>query len=365
MAPVKRQPSVDGASVFLCLLAAGCGSLTAALLYIAGGAPLLFLLLLTLLVLPPLNEASAGRTRNAALLLFAAALITSLRRLLSAFRPGWLEAMGPPGLAAAALLFAAPAAASLWEKGRGTAGKTSGGKKPGGSLSAGRCAACAGAFLLIGGVRELLSAGTLGGVRLLPSGVPVFPSFAFGAAGILATALLLALLRVRGQGRPVGYRIREGLLFALSAFVLTMAAGVLYAPLTRLFPLPAVWRPFLAAALCGLLALAGGALFQPKPNEPPVAGTARAVFADGTLPVLATLTLLAAERRMEEAAALPFFGGIAAAAAILGAACALVAAAVPRLDTSGNPHLPPSFRPLPVWLAAAGLAMLALSVLPG
>ena len=49
MAPVKRQPSVDGAAVFLCLLAAGCGSLTAALLYIAGGALLLFLLLLTLL----------------------------------------------------------------------------------------------------------------------------------------------------------------------------------------------------------------------------------------------------------------------------------------------------------------------------
>ena len=100
MAPVKRQPSVDGAAVFLCLLAAGCGSLTAALLYIAGGALLLFLLLLTLLLLPRLT----GGTRNAALLLLAAALMISLRLLLSAFRPDWLEAMGPAGLTAAVLL---------------------------------------------------------------------------------------------------------------------------------------------------------------------------------------------------------------------------------------------------------------------
>lgn len=354
MAPVKRQPSVDGAAVFLCLLAAGCGSLTAALLYIAGGALLLFLLLLTLLLLPRLT----GGTRNAALLLLAAALMISLRLLLSAFRPDWLEAMGPAGLTAAVLLFAAPAAASLWDKKAFAAGSSAGG------LSAGRCAACAGALLAIGGVRELLSAGTLWGVRLLPSGFPAFSSFAFGAAGILAAALLLALFRIRGQGRPVGYRIREGLLFALCAFGLVLAAGALYAPLTRLFPLPSLWRPFLAAALCGLLALAGGALFLPKPNEPPAAGTARAVFADGTLPALATLALLAAERRMEGAAALPLFGGLAAAAAILGATCALTAAAVPRLDPSGNPHLPPAFRPLPVWLAAAGLAMLAFTVLP-
>ncbi|HIW72710.1 MAG TPA: hypothetical protein H9684_00145 [Firmicutes bacterium] len=345
MAPVKRRPSVDGAAVFLCLLAAGCGSLTAALLAIAGGALLLLLNLLMLLIFRPLS----GRMRNAASLLFAAALYTALRLALAAFRPAWLEAMGPEGLLAALALFSAPAALSLTEK------------PP---LPAKRLFFCAAVLLIIGAARELLSAGTLAGVRLLPEGFPVSDSFAFGGAGLITTALLFALFRIRGQGRLNGYRISEGLVYAAGAACLAAAAGALFAPLTRLLPLPSLWRTFAAAVLAGLLALAAGAAFREKPNEAPVRGTLRAVFADGTLPALASLAVLAADRRLPEAAALPLFGGTAAAALILGLGCALAAAATPRVDTSGNPHLPASFRPLPVWLAVAGMAMFALSVLP-
>ena len=345
MAPVKRRPSVDGAAVFLCLLAAGCGSLTAALLAIAGGALLLMLNLLMLFIFRPLS----GRARSAASLFFAAALYTALRLALSAYRPDWLAAAGPEGLAAAAALFSAPAALSLREK------------PP---VSGKRLALCAAALLVIGGVRELLSAGSLAGVRLLPGGFPVSDSFAFGAAGVITAALLLALFRIRGQGKLNGYRVSEGLVYAACAAGLTAAAGALFAPLTRLFPLPGLWNPFLAAALAGLLALAAGALFREKPNEAPVKEVFRAVFSDGTLPALAALAVLAADRKMAGAPALPLFGGTVAAGLVLGLACALAAAATPRLDTSGNPHLPASFRPLPVWLAAAGMAMLALSVLP-
>ncbi len=345
MAPVKRRPSVDGAAVFLCLLAAGCGSLTAALLVLAGGGLLLLLNLLMLRIFRPL----AGPAKNAASLLFAAALYTALSLALSAWRPAWREAMGPEGLAAALLLFSAPAALSLDEK------------PP---LPAWRPVRCAAALLLTGGVRELLSAGTLAGVRLLPEGFPLSDSFAFGGAGLVAAALLLALVRVRGKGRLSGYRVPEGLLYAACAAGLTAAAGALFAPLTRVFPLPPAWRPFFAAALAGLLALAVCAPLRQKPNEAPAKGTLRAVFSDGTLPALAALAVLAADRCLPEAAALPLYGGIAAAALILGLGCALIAAAAPRLEPAGNPHLPPSFRPLPVWLAAAGLAVFALSVLP-
>lgn len=345
MAPVKRRPSVDGAAVFLCLLAASCGSLTAALLVLAGGALFLLLNLLMLFIFRPLT----GRARNAASLFFAAALYTALRLALSAYRPAWLAAMGPEWLTAALFLFSAPAAVTLMEK------------KP---VSSKRLALCSLALLVIGGVRELLSAGTLAGVRILPDGFPVSDSFAFGGAGLIIAALLLALFRIRGQGKLISYRVPEGLLYAVGALGLTIAAGAFFALLTRLFPLPGLWRPFLAAALAGLLALAVGAALREKPNEAPVKATLRAVFMDGTLPALATLAVLAADRKMAEAEALPLFGGTAAAALILGLACALIAAAVPRLDTSGNPHLPVSFRPLPVWLAAAGMTMFVLSVLP-
>lgn len=342
----KRQPSIDASAIFLCLLAAGCGSLKAALLTVSAGAACLLLSLLALGALRPLT----GGWRSAAALILSAALTTAVRLGLYALSPSWSEAMGPSELATATLLFSGPAACSLMNRPA--------------ALTPGRIFGSAAALLGIGAARELLSAGSLMEVRLLPDNALLSSSFGFGAAGIVLTGVLMALFRLRGQGRVFGVRPREGGVFALCAAARCVVVGGMYTLFTRVLPLPEAWRLWAAALTAAVLSLLGQALFAPKQNASPMRDVARWASGDATLGTLAILTVIVVDARLLQAAPLAAFGLFTAGAAILFALCALVTAAVPRLDTSGNIHLPVSFRPLPVLVTMAGLAMLALSVLP-
>lgn len=326
---VKPLRGISPAAALLCTAAAAAVSVPAALLYAAG---LSVTLLLTAAVLAVLAPLSSG-TRSLSALLLAAALGGAMRMLLSAYTPDWCAAMGPPVLYYAAFLLCAPVAEQLADD-PGRAGLR-------------RVGLPALALLVSGIVRELLSAGTLMGVRLMK---PLSPSFGIGVLGLTAAGLILALFCLREH--PVfAYSVRGGCAAGVSLFVSTAVCGVLFSLICRLLPVPERLLPLLAVLLTGLAALAGGRLLRGSDLW-------SAPFADRVLPIASALAILTVYRvgwNWAQTIWMPV-----ASAAVLGLALCLIAAAMTRID---NIHLPAPFKSAPAVLIAAGSVMLALSVL--
>ena len=326
---VKPLRGIAPSAALLCVAAAAAASVPAALLYTAGLSVTLLLTTAALAVLAPLS----GGTRGISALLLTAALGGALRMLLSGYAPDWCAAMGPPVLYYAAFLLCAPVAELLAD-----APERAGFRRLG---------LPALALLVIGIVRELLSAGTLMGVRLMS---PFSAAFGIGVLGLTTAGLIIALLCLRKH--PVfGYSVRGGCVAGVCLFVGTTVCGILFSLVCRLLPIPERLFPLLAVLLTGLAALAGGRLFRGNDLWGPP-------FADRVLTVASALAILVVYRSgwsWAQAVWMPV-----AAAAVLGLAFCLIAAAMTRID---NIHLPAPFKSAPAVLVAAGTVMLALSVL--
>lgn len=323
------------AGVLLCLLAAVMTSGRAALLYLADGA----LVILLAAVLLWLLKKVTGVLPAGVSFLMTGALGGVLRLLMAAFVPDWLPLMGPEAFYWAVFLFCGPAAAALAE---GTP-----------SLSPGRVWLLGLGGLLLGLLREFLSAGTLFGVRLLPGETysRLSASFGLSAAGkIGVTGLFLAgvWLAVWGVGerRLFPYFIRDGFRLGWTA-ALTAALSGWLAALLRLaagdvLPFLGTWAPLFFTALLFWL---GGQLL---PREP--------LFRDGVLGALCAYCVMA----VSPSAGWAILWQPAAAAAVLGAALCLFAALYVRAD---NIHLPGPFRTAPATVLLLAGALVALAVL--
>ncbi|MCI8553325.1 MAG: hypothetical protein HFJ80_00060 [Clostridiales bacterium] len=331
--PAIGKASVDTLGVVLCLGAAASSSVTAALVVTAAGAAVLLLTLLLLTLL----RMKAGAVRSAAALLFSLALSASVRLWLDAAQPEWMPDDFSRGLLEAALLFCGPAAIRLLDRPLET--------------GTGRMLLYALAMPVTGAVRELLSAGSLMGVRLLPEGLPLSRSFAGGAAGLMTAGLLLALFRIRLRGM-VRLTPRDGLRAGLAVALTALPAVLLYLLLVRFLPLAETIRLLLAPVCAVLFA---GLLSRLWPE-----GRLKPLFRAEWVAALAVLFLSGAAAAGERAGHGPAFLGAALAALALGMAVSLAASLFGRME---NIHLPSALRSAPAALTAAGLALLAFQVI--
>lgn len=328
MAANQAPRGIVPVAALFCVAASAAATVTGALLYIAAVS---VTLLITTLV-AALLRALPRRMNGLIALLLAAALAGALRTLLAARAPAWLEAMGPALLFEAILLLCAPVALTLAAAEKAPFSRT---------------VLPAAALLVTGAVRELLAAGTLMGVRLLPAGVS--PDFGLGALGVITGGLVMALFCLRERD-VFRYSIREGCAAGGCTVMLAAAAGLLMQAAVRLAPLPERVWPLLTVLLVGLLA-ALGARLMPE-------GMWREPFGDQPLwisAVIAVLTVLSREGVWWQGAVWQL-----AAAAVLGGALCLVAALMERVN---NIHLPAPFRLAPAVVVAAGAALLAFAVL--
>lgn len=320
-AAVKPAAFFAAPACLLCLAAAAAASLPSALLLTAVLSCALLLCLLAAAGLKRLGP----RLRGAACLLLAAGAAAGLIALSGPF-PFLQEWMGPSLILTACILLCAPTALALT-------------KEAGKPLTAGPLLAAGGLLLLIGSLRELLAAGTLFGVRLLPAGLS--DSFGYGAAGVLLAGVLLCLPSFKG------HLLGDRRLFRCPPpNALTFGAGL-------------IWRTALAALPAALLAV-----FLPHTALLPWALLSTALIAGLLLPEDETVAAAAA---LLPTALLPFFEEglmclliIPAAGLLLGLGFWLWGLLYSRAD---NIHLPVPAKPGAAGLVTAGLALLALSVL--
>ena len=332
MSSTSAKSSVDALAVALCLGAAASASVTAALVTVSAGA---IVLLLTGLVLSLLRM-KAGTARTAAALLFALALSASVQMWLNAARSAWVPDGFTLSLLGAALLFCGPAAARMLDT------------PPEAGL--GRTLVFALALPVIGGIRELLAAGSLMGVRLLPDAFPVSISFAGGAAGLVAAGLLMALFGLRFRGM-VRLTPRDGVRAGIAVGLTAIPAAMLYLLAARMIPLPTWGYPLFAPLSAALFAGVWSAVCPQ--------GRLKPLFGESWIPALVTLFLLGADSLSGGGGNGWAFGGTALAAAGLGLGVSLAAALLGKIE---NIHLPHAFRTAPAALTAAGLALLAFQV---
>lgn len=315
-------------SILLALAAVSAASVNAALLYLSCGAGVLLVTALVVQLLRPWS----GPTRALSAMLLSTALAAALRLLLEAVAPAWLHAMGHELLYYSVFLLCGGTAAVLTERYT--------------EISLGRYALFGVLLLVTGAVREVLADGTLLGLRLLDKGIS--GNFGWGAAGVIVAGLLLALFGIR-ERHVFGGGMKEGVCAAIAVTLTTAVAGLVYAILVTLMPVPPLFAPLLAVLLSGLAALAGRAIFRGMMVQP--------FFEDETLLTIAVLTLLI----MRPAAI--GWGQLwvpLCAALVVGGGFLVFAAIYPRIDNAG---LPAPFRTTPALVVVAGTALLALNVI--
>lgn len=321
--------------VLICLLSAVMTSGPAALLYIADGA----VVVLAGAVLLWLLKKVTGVLPMGVSFLVTGAMGGCLRLLMAAFLPDYLALMGSAGYFWAVFLFCGPVAKSLAEG------------LP--SLSPGRVWLLGLGGLLLGLIRECLSAGTLFGVRILPANLYSGLSASFGLSaagkigvtGLFLAGLWLAVWRV-GERRLFPYSIRDGLPLGWTAAGTAALAGWLAALLSLAagdsLPFLGTWAPLFFTALLFWL---GG---QVLPHQP--------LFRDEVLGALCAWVVSA----VSPAQGWGILWRPAAAGAILGAAVCLFAALYARVD---NIHLPKPFRTAPATVLLMAGVLVAFTVL--
>lgn len=335
---MKEGTRLDALAVAYCLAAAASGTVAGSLTVLGAGC-LSLLLIGTVLKLWGRHPSPL---RSACALLPAAALAAAIPRLVALARPDWLPA-GSGGAAdggitllGACLLMTGPAAERMAD-----------GEFP--SLRK-FVAACV-ALSAVGAVRELAGAGTLWGIRVLPSSLPLSPSFQSGAAGLIVAGLMLALFRVRfpSLGRM---RLYDGLWAGAAAVLLFWLTGGSFALLVQWIPLPEGWSAVGAGFLAGLTLLAWGYVFP--------AGPLRSWLREPTLGALAAGALWGMEGFLRDSGFWSATGGLLLAAAVLFAALAVAGALLERVDHFALPRFA---RLAPVTLVSSGLVLLAFQAL--
>lgn len=331
---MKEGTQLDALAVAYCLAAAACGTLTGSLTVLGAGCASLLLIGTVL----RLWGHKPSPLRSACALLPAAALAAAVPRLVALARPDWLPAgsggaaEGSLTLLGACLLMTGPAAERLTD----------------GEIPPTRkfLAACL-ALPAIGGVRELLSSGSLWGVRLLPDTLPYSPSFFEGAAGLITAGLLLALFRVRFPGF-FRLRLYDGLWAGAAAVLLFWLTGGSFAVLVQWIPLPRGWSAVGAGLLAGLTLLVWGSVVP--------AGPLRSWLREPTLAALAAGALWGMEGFLRDSGFWETTIGLLLAAIVLFAALAAAGALLDRVD---HFSLPPFARLAPAALVTSGLVLLA------
>ena len=220
MSGQKELPIMTAAPAWLFLaLAAAAATLPAALLSVGAVCGTLAVLCLLARLLRP-----AGREWSLLVCLAAAGGLAWGLWMLFSLRESWQEWRGPQWLFAGELLLCAPAAVDL------TAEREEHGNRP-------NLFRLIGVVLLIGVIRELLGAGTLFRIRLLPA---VSDHFLYGAAGILIAGLCLPLAGWR-ERRLFRCPDREVLSAGLAGTVRVIVAGIPALLLVWLIPDAPPW----------------------------------------------------------------------------------------------------------------------------
>lgn len=328
MSGQKELPIMTAAPAWLFLaLAAAAATLPAALLSVGAVCGMLAVLCLLARLLR-----SAGRGWSLLVCLAAAGGFAWGLWMLFSLRESWQEWRGPQWLFAGELLLCAPAAVDLMAE------REEHGNRP-------NLFRLIGVVLLIGVIRELLGAGTLFRIRLLPA---VSDHFLYGAAGILIAGLCLPLAGWR-ERRLFRCPDREVLSAGLAGTVRVIVAGIPALLLVWLIPDAPPWAAtWLTVASIG----AAGVLLSRFCRQE----GSRMVMADGVFAVAGTLALNAARKTDGLWWWLsPLWAGV-----LTGAALCLFIALYARID---NLHIPKPLKTAPATLIMAGAAMLALQAL--
>lgn len=324
----RESGGMTAALAWLFLIsAAAAATLPAALLTIAAVCLTLAVTWLLALFLRPLG----GSWSTALCLAVDGGIAWGLWELLS-LRESWSIWRGPQWLFAAALLLCAPAATALAaDKREGT--------PPPSLLKLG------GVVLLIGLIREVLGAGTLFGIRLLPA---FSDSFLYGAAGILTAGLCLPLAGWR-ERRLFRCPDWECLSAGAAGGVRTLLGGIPGVLLLWLIPdAPPLAILILTSVSVGVFgALLEGAYHQEG---------GRLAMGDGVLAVAAIMALQAARSATGWWLwSSPLWTGL-----LVGLGLSLFVVLYNRID---NLHIPAGMRTVPATLVVVGGIMLAFQVL--